>query len=253
MLTNTDFTGKFLVHLRAVDSTNDHAKAYLSKTTPKDGSVILADEQYAGRGQAGADWMAEPGKNLTFSIIYFTDFLPAAAQFGLSMAVALGLSEAVAACLNAEIAAAVRIKWPNDIYVKDEKLAGILIENVIQGERLSKSIIGIGLNVNQLSFPDGLHAASLARLCGHELDKLAVLRRVLEQVEKRYLQLKREGAEAIRADYLARLYRFGEWYTYSDAQGKFTGRITGVNVYGHLLVETETGTREFGMKEIAYL
>jgi BirA family transcriptional regulator, biotin operon repressor / biotin---[acetyl-CoA-carboxylase] ligase len=255
LLTNTDFTGKFLLHLQRVDSTNNYAKDYMAKTNPKDGSVILADEQYAGRGQAGAAWEAEPLQNLTFSIIYHTDFLPAASQFYLNMAISLGLCRAVEDSLHSAEPASreVCIKWPNDIYVKNNKIAGILIENIIQGTHLSKSIIGIGLNVNQASFPGSMPATSLKLETGTSHERLEILKRVLEHVERHFRMLKTGGnTENLQKNYLGHLYRFGEWHTYADSRGQFRGCIRGVNNYGKLQVETESGIREFGMKEIEY-
>lgn len=250
MVTNTEFTGKFLLHLDRVGSTNDYAKEYLSKTTPNNGAVILADEQFAGRGQAGSTWTAEPAKNLTFSIIYRSDFLPAAAQFGLSMAVALGLREAVADLLGEALP--IRIKWPNDIYAGDSKLAGILIENIIQGANLSKSVIGIGLNVNSADFPEAFRAASLLTVSGRTFDRMSVLDRVLQKIESRFLRLRSGDVANLRADYLEKLYRFGEWHQFSDSQGSFCGRIHGVNDYGYLQVDTENGIREYAIKEVRF-
>jgi BirA family biotin operon repressor/biotin-[acetyl-CoA-carboxylase] ligase len=226
----------------------------MAKTNPKDGSVILADEQYAGRGQAGSSWEAEPLHNLTFSIIYQTDFLPAASQFYLNMAVSLGLCKAVEACLLPVEPGSrkVCIKWPNDIYVKNLKIAGILIENTIQGMQLSQSVIGIGFNVNQEHFPENIHATSLKLKTGAGSDRLEVLKRVLENIEYHYLQLKAGNWEVLKKEYLTKLYRSREWHFFTDQHGEFRGRIVDVNDHGKLLVETESGIREFGMKEIEY-
>ena len=130
---NTFFTGKFLLHLPSVDSTNNYAKNYIAKSSPIDGTVILADEQFAGRGQSGNIWLSEAGKNLTFSIIYQTSFLLATEQFYLNMAISLGISAALASILLPDSDLSVKIKWPNDIYVQNKKIAGILIENTISG------------------------------------------------------------------------------------------------------------------------
>ena len=143
-MNNSFFTGKFLIHLPSVGSTNDYAKSYMAITSPIDGTVILADEQLAGRGQSGNSWISQSNENLTFSLIYHTSFLNATEQFYLNMAVCLGIWSMV----NRHEEKDITIKWPNDIYVKDKKIAGILIENTISGMQLKYSVIGIGLNVN---------------------------------------------------------------------------------------------------------
>jgi BirA family biotin operon repressor/biotin-[acetyl-CoA-carboxylase] ligase len=175
---NTFFTGKFLIHLPSIDSTNNYAKEYIAKSSPIDGTVILADEQYAGRGQTGNVWLSEPNKNLTFSLIYHTSFLLATEQFYLNMAVSLGIWSTVSNQLST-----VKIKWPNDIYVNHQKIAGILIENTISGMYLKYSVIGIGLNVNQDTFPTDVPATSLKCLTGQELDRQSVLNKLLNAVE----------------------------------------------------------------------
>ncbi|HPH88516.1 MAG TPA: biotin--[acetyl-CoA-carboxylase] ligase, partial [Chitinophagales bacterium] len=152
------------MHLPSVDSTNTYAKSLIAKSSPIDGTVILADEQFAGRGQSGNVWQSEAGKNLTFSIIYQTSFLLATEQFYLNMAVSLGIWSMVNSKLsiekNKELTIhdsrfTTKIKWPNDIYVNNQKIAGILIENTISGMHLKHSVIGVGLNVNQEQFPYG--------------------------------------------------------------------------------------------------
>jgi BirA family biotin operon repressor/biotin-[acetyl-CoA-carboxylase] ligase len=233
-----------------VDSTNNYAKEYMAKTSPKDGSVILADEQYAGRGQSGNAWDAEPMKNLTFSIIYHTGFLSASEQFYLNMAVSLGLQESVEACLVHKHDTL--IKWPNDIYVKNLKIAGVLIENIIQGAHLSKSVIGIGLNVNQEFFPASILATSLLLENDGTMDRIVVLKKILERIEYYFLELRNGYTERLKKAYLGKLYRIHEWHSYSDKNGIFRGKITGISQYGNLLVETDNGIREYGMKEIQF-
>ena len=222
----------------------------MAKTNPKDGAVILADEQYAGRGQSGNVWEAEPLKNLTFSIIYHTGFLGASEQFYLNMAVSLGLQGSVEGCL--EHTPETRIKWPNDIYVKDRKIAGILIENIIQGTHLSKSIIGIGLNVNQEFFPDPIRATSLLLENKAAANKTEVLKNILERIEYYFLELRNGNLEELKKTYLEKLYRMQEWHSYSDKNGTFQGKIRGISPYGNLQIETGKGIREYGMKEIQY-
>src|ERR1035441_10550859 len=144
----TLFIGKNLITLDSVASTNNFAKDMLSNTRPVEGTAIMAKEQYAGRGQMGNAWETESGKNLTCSFILYPEFLEADKQFFLNMAVALAVKDFCEHVLHDEI----KIKWPNDIYYHDKKLGGILIENSISGNKISSSVIGIGINVNQTAF-----------------------------------------------------------------------------------------------------
>ncbi len=147
-----------LIHLASVDSTNKYAAAILHKQDAGEGTVILADVQTSGKGQGDNIWLSDSGLNLLCSIILKPDFLPAYKQFYLSMCVATGIYD----CLN-DLGIQSQVKWPNDILIKGKKVAGILIENTILSQNLLTSVIGIGLNVNQVSFPPGIpNAASLA-------------------------------------------------------------------------------------------
>jgi BirA family biotin operon repressor/biotin-[acetyl-CoA-carboxylase] ligase len=241
------------LHLPSVDSTNNYAKNYIAKSSPIDGTVILADAQFAGRGQSGNIWLSEAGKNLTFSIIYQTSFLPATEQFYLNMAVSLGISAAVATVLHPVSDAAVKIKWPNDIYVKDCKIAGILIENTISGMHLKHSVIGIGQNVNQEQFQDGINATSLQNLTKQNQDINTVLSQVLVSVEKYFLLLKERKFERLKSEYLEHLYRYNIVSTYRKDETSFTGKIIGVDATGNLQMETENGLLQFGFKEISFV
>ncbi len=261
---NTFFTGKFLVQLPSIDSTNNYAKEYISKSSPIDGTVILADEQYAGRGQTGNQWLSEPNKNLTFSLIYHTSFLLATEQFYLNMAISLGIWSIVHSqwsMVNIENKPklstighqlSTKIKWPNDIFVNDNKIAGILIENTISGIQLKYSVIGIGINVNQVIFPEGLHATSLRRLSGREEDMQLMLNKLLVSVEKYFLILKERKFERLKMEYVENLYRHNVFANFKKDDMIFEGKIIGVDETGRLLVDTVAGIQKFGFKEISF-
>jgi len=144
---NNLFIGKVYIKLNEVNSTNEYAKVLLSKNKPSEGTVIFAHYQTNGKGQFGKTWKSEKGKNLTFSIILYPNFLEAKRAYSLNQAVSLGLKD----CIESQ-KIPVSIKWPNDIYYHDKKLGGLLIENGLVGENINYSIIGIGLNVNQTTF-----------------------------------------------------------------------------------------------------
>jgi BirA family biotin operon repressor/biotin-[acetyl-CoA-carboxylase] ligase len=210
-----------------------------------DRHVIIARQQESGRGQGSNRWESEPGKNITMTVAFRPREMPAGEQFAISMAVALGTRDLVA-----RYAGGSTVKWPNDVYVGDRKIAGILIEHVVAGDRLSISLCGVGLNVNQTRFTsDAPNPVSLAMLLGRELPLEGVLEGLLESIDARYRSV--DDPLALRRDYLACLYRgtgLGEW---EDARGRFTATIEGVDRHGQLLLRDESGrTRRYGFKEV---
>lgn len=258
---NTLFIGKVYLRFDELPSTNDYAAGLLAagqerytKSKPAEGTVIRADRQSAGRGQFGSRWESEAGKNLTFSVILYPTWLNVGAQFYLSMAVALGVHDALKEICGDR--PAVRIKWPNDLYLGSRKTGGILIQNTLSGNGIQSAIVGIGLNINQLQFGPLLpNAVSLAAATGREHEPDEVLDRVLECLERRYLQLKAGQLEPLHTAYEALLYRLGVAAKYEETvTGEvFTGTILGVHRAGLLRVMTEQGERTFGIKEIRFL
>lgn len=228
-------------------SSNDEA----TRPLYREGDLILAECQTAGRGQRGHRWESREGENLTFSLVLEPTFLPPQEQFLISECVALGVCDAL---LHYGIEA--RIKWTNDIYVGDKKLAGILIEHKLQGSVLARTVVGIGLNVNQQEFsPDLPNPVSMAQAAGREFDREQVLQDVAMSLMARYGQLRDGGAEALQAEYHERLYRLGEehWYALPDGE-RFRGTIRGVESSGALCIETDGGNvRKFLFKEVEFL
>ena len=150
----------------SLESTNKYCEL-LNLGETEEFTVIVAKEQTAGIGQRGNHWAAAPGQNLTFSVVLRPAFLPAADQYALTKAVSLAIVDTLAPLLP-QRAEEVRIKWPNDIYVDDRKICGILINNHLQQERIAATVVGIGLNVNQRTFPDWVpNPTSLALLTGN--------------------------------------------------------------------------------------
>ena len=183
---DTLFTGQNIIEIASVDSTNNYIKNLLTTERPSEGTIVLAHTQSAGRGQMGNIWASEPGKNLTVSYVFYPSFLEATKQFYLNMAVALAVKDCCELLLDDEV----RIKWPNDIYYCDKKIAGILIENSISGSNLTSSIVGIGLNVNQAEFHPSLpNPSSLKLIKGKNFVVLDVLNQLSHFLEKYYLQL----------------------------------------------------------------
>lgn len=262
---NTLFIGKVCRRFEELTSTNDYAFELISragegkaaKSKPPEGMVVWADNQTAGRGQFGSRWESTPGKNLTFSVILYPIWLEVPAQFYLSMAMALGLRDAVASPGppgGGEPGTA--IKWPNDLYLGNRKAAGILIQNTISGQYLQASVVGIGLNVNQLEFDPGIpNPTSLALAQGRLFDLESVAGRLFECLEQRYLQLKSDQRKLLKTEYEQCLYRLGEPVLFRRMadDSEFSGTIRGVTETGMLKVETASGEETFEVKEIRFL
>lgn len=246
------FVGQNFVELKEVDSTNTYLKNLLSNTTPlSEGTVIMAENQYAGRGQMNNAWHAQAGKNLTFSILLQPRFLAIEDQFDLTRAVSLGVFDALRPLLGNPL----KIKWPNDVYYGDSKLGGMLIENMIQGRQIKNAVIGIGINVNQDNFPESLvKAASLKQILHHDYDLKTLLSEICRQVEAWYLKLKAGKIQDIRDTYITRLYALQEERLFRANGTVFRGSVSGVRAGGQLLVKDDNETElEFNLKEIEFL
>ena len=244
------FNGQKLISLKRVSSTNDYLKQELSKSTPfPEGTVIMAEEQFMGRGQVGSRWEGEPGKNLTFSLLLRPDFLPAHHQFQLNIAI----STAVHRVLNTILGDAVKLKWPNDILVDDRKLGGILIENSVQGAYIRESVVGIGINVNQTDFQYAHRACSIKQLLHREYILTHLLYELCESIERSYRQLKTHDFLAHQQYYIAHLYGIGQDKTFRQQNKERNGSITGVDSYGRLIIRFGDDTETFAFKEIEML
>ena len=224
-----------------------------AKTKPVEGTAISAREQTAGRGQIGRSWHATPGLNLTTSVIFYPRFLPADRQFRFSQAVSLAVADTVMAHLPHR-ADAVRIKWPNDIYVADRKIAGILIQNGVQGRHLGYSVAGIGLNVNETDFPAGLpNPTSLAREAGRPFALESVANDLYRYLEQRYLAARSRRDEDDERRYGQLLYRMGRPSYFRREDGsRFRGTIVHVDARGRLLIDSERGREAFALREVAF-
>lgn len=181
----------------------------------REGSLVIADFQTAGKGQVGNSWESEAGKNLMFSILLYPDFLPANRQFLISQIASLSVKETLEKYTDS-----VTVKWPNDIYWKDRKICGMLIENDLSGQHLYCSVVGIGLNINQEIFrSDAPNPVSLTQITGKTYDREDVLVCFLRIFFNYYFLLLQEKEEEIRAAYMAALYHGDGYYFYIDENG----------------------------------
>ena len=201
---------------------------------PIEGTVIVANEQFSGRGQRSNKWYSEPKSSLTCSYILRPVFLAAKDQFILSAAVALAVYETVAEILPKRDA---QIKWPNDILVDGKKIAGILIENTLRRSNLETSIIGIGLNVNQVKFPSELNATSVQLNTNTETDLNLVLEELNTRLEKYYLQLREGSFDKLLKQLNENLFGIGESMRLSINGTQETVTVVGVRHTGELELE----------------
>jgi BirA family biotin operon repressor/biotin-[acetyl-CoA-carboxylase] ligase len=249
----TLFIGQNLVQLDAVASTNTYAMELLKDVKVIEGTVITTDNQTGGKGQRGNVWLAEPSMNLTFSVVLYPVFLSSANHFYLSKITALALYDTLSELLPAG-QHDIKIKWPNDIIVNDQKIAGILIENNLRAGEVQQTVIGIGLNVNQRDFTiPGKKVTSLRNLTGKELERKFILKLICKNLEVRYLQLKRKGTEQINSDYLGSQYLLNIPHAYTVKGNLFNARLSGVSNSGELELLMENGeTKQFEVKGISF-
>lgn len=247
-VTDTLFLGKNIVFVSECPSTNDLAATLLQLPETVEGTVVITDNQTAGRGQRGNTWHAEAGQNLTFSLIVKPSFLPVKDQFYLTVATTLGIRH----FLNAKGVENVKIKWPNDVLAGEKKLCGILIENQVQGSVLASSIIGIGLNVMQEQFSTP-SATSMKKITGSKYELPVEFEHLIAALEVPYLKLRQGKRSELLHEYLQVLYQINEVKSYRSVDGEFEGTIVGVDAIGKLQVSTTTGVRTFDLKEIQYV
>jgi len=239
-----------IVRVNKLDSTNSYALQLLKDTNPSGGTVVMALNQTEGRGQQTNSWESESGKNLTISLILRPDFILAQDQFQVSMLISLGVSDYLKTYTEH-----VSIKWPNDIYIKDKKIAGILIEQSIMGAHLSNSVCGIGLNVNQAKFvSDAPNPISLQIITNENYNLEDELTKLLASIEKRYQQVKNGNAQQLEQDYLNALYWMNETHEFEDEDGDFKGQIIGISEFGQLQIRDEDNElRTYNFKEVSFI
>ncbi|MDP3312175.1 biotin--[acetyl-CoA-carboxylase] ligase [Lutibacter sp.] len=240
-----------IIKLNAIDSTNVYLKKIALLENCNNFTTVVATTQLKGRGQMGTTWQSEEGKNLTFSTLIKFKKFNIVDQFYISMAVSL----AIVSVLNDILVTKFSVKWPNDIMAEKDKVAGILIENVIKGSEISMSIIGIGLNVNQQFFPNDLYnATSLKLLSKKEYDLDFLLDQILKSIRNYSYLVQNKKYIELKESYLSNLYKFNVPTVFEDKDKLiFMGKIIDITEEGKLevLLENEK-TRKFDLKEIKF-
>lgn len=242
-----------VIFKKSLLSTNDFMHEQIAAgLISAEGTVVSTYQQTKGRGLDGSEWESEPGKNLTFSVLLKPDFLFAHQQFSLNKVVSLAVMDFVKRYVHNQ---KVSIKWPNDIYIHNGKVAGILINNTISGNRMLHSVVGIGININQETFSGkAANPVSLIQFTGKPFDRFHCLEEIISDLSHRYLELSQGNPLVISRDYLAALYRINEPHLYRYTGETITATITGISEYGHLkLIQAGYGIIECDFKEIEFI
>ncbi len=242
-----------LITLDKAESTNTELAKMASQAI--NGTIVRAVDQTSGRGQRGNSWESEAGKNLTFSAFIVPEGILASEQFLISQAVSVAISDVIRRYVHQ--LEDVAIKWPNDIYVGNQKICGILIENSITGTRIGHSIVGIGINVNQLRFESNApNPVSMIHFVGSELPLEPLLAEFWNEIDKRLLMLNSDsGRRSLRADYFKNLWRGSGFYPYATPGGEpFEAEIVDIGDDGMLtLRDTDGNTMAFAFKEVQFI
>lgn len=228
-----------IIHIEETDSTNHWLRSFYSKES----LVVVAEYQTAGKGCGINSWESERGKNLTFSLLIHPENILANRQFQISMAISLAVCDALGQYIGD-----LSIKWPNDIYWRNGKLGGILIENSLKGNAIKDSIIGVGLNINQHVFrSDAPNPVSLLQISGQEADREKLLDDILRKFGD-YLDAD------IKARYLSMIYRKRGFHPYADKEGAFMAEFEDVEDDGHLILRDDNGVmRRYAFKEVQFI
>ncbi len=231
-------------------STNTELKNQIKTKKLAEFSMVVTEHQTAGRGQQGNSWESEKGANLTFSVLLRPSFLEPHLQFYLSKIVSLAIIDV----LHLHHIQAT-IKWPNDIYINDKKIAGILIESSLTGAQMDSTVIGIGLNVNQCDFlSDAPNPISLKQITGLSYNLESLLKQLVEALISRYRILQEGLFTAIDERYFQQLYRKTGTHSYKDQNGPFLATLSKVNPDGILtLLDVEGQERQYAFKEVEFL
>jgi len=248
----TLFIGRNTIFLSDVDSTNSYALSMLNNVNVAEGTIIHANHQTQGKGQRGLQWSALQGLNLTFSVILKPSFLPLSKLFYLYQISALACFDSLTELINTSHID-IKIKWPNDILIDKRKIAGILIENNLLNNQINWSVIGIGINVNQLLFDTSPNAVSLKMLTGQDYDLNFILNRIAFHLEKYYLALMQEKYDFIKTNYLNGFFGLNTYLNFEINNQIKDFLVKGISDKGLLLLEDKNGVEiELDVKEVKW-
>ncbi len=243
--------GNKIIELNEINSTNDFASSLLSKDKQPEGTIVLAKYQTNGKGQGNNTWYSSKNKNLLLSIILFPEFLNASKQFYLSEISTLAILKTIKEYLNLNC----KIKWPNDIYFKNMKIGGVLIRNSLKGHIIKNSVIGIGLNVNQMKFPKQLsNASSLALILEKKTDKNELFYNLLQNLDDYYIKLKNGDFDNIKQKFVTSLLGYDTILKFQANDGHiFYAKILTVKETGELVLDINGDIKTFSHGEIKFI
>ena len=240
---------RFFKILDTVDSTNNYAMARVQAGMASHGMTWFAHEQTAGKGQRGKGWETQPGKNIAMSIVFQPEFLDARQQFYLSATIALVCFEFFSGYAGDET----KIKWPNDLFWRDRKAGGVLIENVFHGKKWKWAIVGIGININQVNFGKAVkNPVSLKQITGKEFDTVALAKELYALLIKKIPELTAKSFDKILEDYNTHLYKLNKNVLLKKEDSIFETVIKAVSAEGKLLT-VDAADREFDFGEVEWV
>lgn len=225
--------GSHIHEIEICESSSKTLHEWLQNQVITEGTVLITHEQSSGRGQGINQWSSEPGKNLTFSFVLYPENLTLSQSFILNMAITLGVYD----YLTQYFHDSVKIKWPNDLLVYQKKIAGILIENTIREHKVSQSVIGIGININQEKFQGLPEAVSMAVLLKRNSVLMDELNMVLNCLDEKYAHFRLGNHEKIREEYSRSLSGYQECSKFIKEGKEFTGIIVGIGSDGKLALQ----------------
>ncbi|HKP31151.1 MAG TPA: biotin--[acetyl-CoA-carboxylase] ligase [Chitinophagaceae bacterium] len=239
--------GKPFIILDTVDSSNNYAMEQVHAGLASHGHAYFAKDQYAGKGQRGKTWISEPGENIALSIVLNATYPGNQNPFLLSAAIALAGYDFLDDLLKTNVS----IKWPNDLYWRDRKTGGILIENIYQGKEWRYAIAGIGINVNQTEFPEGINAVSIREITGEKFDALELASHLCGKIQTRYEQLTKNNKNLI-SEYNEHLFKKKEAVKLRKGNIVFETTVDHVTSSGELITK-DTIERVFEFGEIEWI
>ena len=247
-MTPTFSIGNPLIELQQVESTNNYATGLVHAGMAQHGTAVFAHHQTKGKGQHNRTWLSEEGKNIAMSVIVQPPALALSQSFLLSMATAIGTRQFLSKYAGSET----KVKWPNDLYWRDRKAGGILIENIVQGTEWKAAIIGIGININQTSFENlDSKAVSLKQITGKDFEPLALAKELCQQLSKAYDVLHKLPAQIIES-YKNQLYKINEVVRLKKGSRVFDAKVKNVTTMGQLVVQHAT-EEYFSIGEVEWL
>ena len=246
---DTLFIGKNRFNFEEIDSTNEWLIIQNSLKKIPDGTIVVANNQIKGKGQRGSQWISEVNNSLTFSILLRPRFILPSQTFDISICIALAIHN----CLD-ELCFGFSIKWPNDIFFEDKKIAGVLIENQFRKGEYQNAIIGVGLNVNQNNFNDLPNAISLKQILGLSFPIDKVMYRICELLEGFYLQLRAGNFNTLKSKYISCLYGYNKWRLFKTKEDIFQGKIVDIHRNGYIQLKLLNGDfQDFEIKQLKFI